>query len=314
MTSKGSLPRNESLPEALPRTEDDLLVDGFLQHVRIEKGLSPKTAEAYASDLAPFARFLAERGRTLDSVGGAELSDFLAVRARAGLSPRSQARLLSALRGLFAFLLAEKHVRVDPTELLDAPKKTRKLPVVLSREEVLALLSAPDEETPRGLRDAAMLHTMYAAGLRVTELVTLEIGDVNLETGFLQAFGKGRKRRVVPLGMPARRRIEQYRSEVRGAWANAGERTLFVTERGSGMTRQAFFQIVRKYALHAGIAKVLSPHKLRHSFATHLLLGGADLRAVQTMLGHADIATTEVYTHVTGDHLAQVHATYHPRG
>jgi integrase/recombinase XerD len=187
------------------------------------------------------------------------------------------------------------------------------LPVVLSEAEIRALLAAPDEGTPLGLRDAAMLHTMYAAGLRVSELVNLELGAVHLDDGFLAAHGKGNKRRLVPIGMPARERIGRWRSEVRGQWANEGERALFVTERGTAMTRQNFFDRVRVHALAAGI-RPISPHKLRHSFATHLLVGGADLRAVQTMLGHADITTTEIYTHLSRDHLAGVHAKYHPRG
>lgn len=295
-------------------SEADLLVDGFLQHVRIEKGLAARTALAYATDLVPFARFLAAEGLELEAVRGTHLSTFLALRARQGLSPRSQARLLAALRGLFGYLVAEKLVRADPTELIDAPRAPKKLPVVLSREETLALLEAPDEESPRGIRDAAMLHTMYAAGLRVSELVGLTLGDVNLETGFVQAFGKGGKRRLVPLGAPARRRIERWRQEIRPRWAPESSRALFVTHLGEPMTRQGFFALVRRYARGAGIGKPVSPHKLRHSFATHLLLGGADLRAVQTMLGHADITTTQVYTHVTGDHLGKVHGTYHPRG
>lgn len=295
-------------------SESDLLLDAYLQHLRIEKGLSARTASAYATDLAPFLRVLAKEAQALGDVTGPTLSAFLALRAREGLSARSQARLLSALRGFFGYLVAEKHVRADPTELLDAPRAPKKLPVVLSREEVLALLEAPDEETPRGLRDAAMLHTMYAAGLRVSELVSLTLGDVNLESGFVQAFGKGGKRRLVPLGAPARRRIERWRLEVRPLWAPDSSRALFVTHLGKPMTRQGFFELVRRHALAAGIVKSISPHKLRHSFATHLLLGGADLRAVQTMLGHADITTTQVYTHVTGDHLAKVHSTYHPRG
>ncbi|MBN8610793.1 MAG: site-specific tyrosine recombinase XerD [Deltaproteobacteria bacterium] len=295
-------------------SEADLLVDAFLQHVRIEKGLAAKTAQAYATDLAPFTRFLEGEQIEIDRVAGADLSRFLAHRSREGLGARSQARLLSALRGLFGYLVAEKHVRADPTELIDPPRAPKKLPVVLSRDEVLALLEAPDEETPRGLRDGAMLHTMYAAGLRVSELVGLTLGDVNLETGFVQAFGKGGKRRIVPLGAPARRRIERWRLEVRSRWAPDSSRALFVTHLGKPMTRQGFFALVRRYALQAGITKTISPHKLRHSFATHLLLGGADLRAVQTMLGHADITTTQVYTHVTGDHLSHVHGTYHPRG
>ncbi|GAB4201560.1 MAG: site-specific tyrosine recombinase XerD [Sandaracinaceae bacterium] len=294
-------------------SETDLLVDAYLQHIRIEKGLAARTATAYAADLASFVAFLERAQRPLDSVDGADVSAFLAERARGGLSSRSQARLTSTLRGFFSFLVAEKHVTRDPTALIDSPRATKRLPVVLDRDEILALLSAPDENTPRGLRDAAMLHTMYAAGLRVSELVSLGLGDVNLETGFVQAFGKGGKRRIVPLGGPARRRIERWRTEVRARWAPEGSRYLFVTERGSPMTRQGFFALVRRYAVAAGITKVISPHKLRHSFATHLLVGGADLRTVQTLLGHADITTTQVYTHLTGDHLSHVHGTYHPR-
>jgi integrase/recombinase XerD len=294
-------------------SDNDLHVDAFLQHVRIEKGLAARTVAAYAADLATFLAFLERARRPMEAVEGSDVSAFLAERARSGLSARSQARLLSALRGLFGFLLAEKHVSRDPTELVDAPRAVKKLPVVLDRDEVLALLAAPDQDTPRGLRDAAMLHTMYAAGLRVSELVSLGLGDVNLETGFVQAFGKGGKRRIVPLGAPARHRIERWRLEVRPRWAPDASRHLFVTERGSPMTRQGFFALVRRYARAAGITKAISPHKLRHSFATHLLVGGADLRTVQTLLGHADITTTQVYTHLTGDHLRHMHETYHPR-
>ncbi len=294
--------------------ENDLLVDAFVQHLRIEKGLAARTALAYAADLCSLTRYLARERLGLAEVRSEHLSAFLLERSKAGLSSRSQARLLSALRGFFGYLVAERCIAADPMDRIDAPRPTKKLPVVLSKEEVLALLAAPDEESPRGLRDAAMLHTMYAAGLRVSELVSLTLGDVNLETGFVQAFGKGGKRRVIPLGAPARRRIERWRLEVRPLWAPDASRALFVTERGKPMTRQGFFELVRRHALAAGIGRPISPHKLRHSFATHLLLGGADLRAVQTMLGHADVTTTQVYTHVTGDHLRRVHGTYHPRG
>lgn len=293
--------------------ETDLLVDEYLQHLRIDEGLAARTVLAYATDLAHLTRFLRAESLELSAIDGPGLSRFL-VSLSSELSARSQARLLSALRGFFGYLVEEKHLSRDPTELVDSPRPARRLPVVLSREEVLALLSAPDEETPRGLRDAAMLHTMYAAGLRVSELVSLTLSDVNLETGFVSAFGKGSKRRVVPLGVPARRRIERYRSEVRPLWAKDGTASLFLTHRGRPMSRQGFFVLVRRYALQAGITRDISPHKLRHSFATHLLLGGADLRVVQAMLGHADISTTEIYTHVTGDHLERLHSTYHPRG
>ncbi len=294
-------------------TETDLLVDAYLAHLRIERGLAAATVSAYATDLARYARFLEEAECQLASVDGARLAEFLLTISRGGLSARSQARYLSALRGLHRWALTEKHASVDPTELVDSPRLSRKLPVVLSQREVLALLGAPDD-SPLGVRDAAMLHTMYAAGLRVSELVRLELADVNLETGFVQAFGKGRKRRIVPLGAHARSRIERWLREGRGRWAREASRHLFVTARGGPMTRQNFFARVRLHAVAAGITRPLSPHKLRHSFATHLLLGGADLRAVQTMLGHADLTTTQVYTHVTGAHLASMHERHHPRG
>lgn len=296
-------------------SDADLLLDEYLTHLKVERGLGAATVLAYATDLARFARHLEGEGADVTSADGGAISGFLCALSASGLSARSQARYLSSLRGLYRWMLSEKHVARDPTELVDGPRLARKLPVVLSKREVLALLAAPDaDDGPLGVRDAAMLHTMYAAGLRVSELVRLELGDVNLETGFLQAFGKGRKRRIVPLGAPARRRIERWRDEVRGGWAPSSSRFVFVTERGTPMTRQNFFARVRHWSLAAGIGRPISPHKLRHSFATHLLLGGADLRAVQAMLGHADITTTQVYTHVTGEHLGEMHRRHHPRG
>lgn len=292
----------------------DLLIDGYLDHIKVERGLGAQTVEAYARDLARFASWLDDRAIAIEDVDAAAVSEWLVSLSQRKLSARSQARYLSALRGLFAYLIAERHVKNDPTDLVENPRLARRLPAVLTPDEVRRLLDAPDATTPRGVRDRAMLQTMYAAGLRVSELVTLELGDVNLEAGFLAAFGKGRKRRIVPIGRAARRAIEQYLAEVRGKWARQGARALFVTPRGGAMTRQAFWKLVKTYAAAAGITKSISPHKLRHSFATHLLINGADLRAVQTMLGHADIATTQVYTHVTGKHLQQMHGKYHPRG
>lgn len=293
--------------------ERDLLVDAYLTHLKVERGLARATVEAYAADLAGLVRFLEREGIELAEVDAAAISAWLLELSRGGLGARSQARHLSAARGLFKWLLAEREIARDPTELIDAPKLLRKLPAVLTREEVAALLAVPDRSDPRGRRDQAMLYTMYAAGLRVSELVGLRLGDANLESGFVQVLGKGDKRRIVPLGVPAKKRIEAWLAD-RGAWAKPNEPALFVTSRGGPMTRQGFWKLVKRYAAAAGIVKPISPHKLRHSFATHLLLGGADLRAVQTMLGHADIGTTQVYTHVTGDHLGRMHARYHPRG
>ncbi|MGE0791903.1 MAG: site-specific tyrosine recombinase XerD [Sandaracinaceae bacterium] len=288
-------------------------IDAYLVHLKVERGLAKKSVEAYARDLAELASFFAEEQIELERIDAPSLCAWILSLSARGLVPRSQARNLSAARGLFKWLVMEREIPTDPSELVDAPKVLAKLPRVLDRADVARLLRAPDVATPRGRRDAAMLHTMYAAGLRVSELVGLPIADVNLVSGFLQVLGKGDKRRIVPMGVPASNRIESWLAD-RERWAKPGEPALFVTSRGGPMTRQAFWKIVKRYAYTAGIDKPISPHKLRHSFATHLLLGGADLRAVQTMLGHADIATTQVYTHVTGDHLARVHERYHPRG
>lgn len=292
----------------------DLLLDAYLDHLKVEKGLATKTVEAYATDLARFLGYLAEEGGSLETADTGAVAGFLVRLAEQGLGARSQARYLSSLRGFFKFLVREKHVRRDATELVDGPKLGQRLPAVLTRDEVIALLAAPIGDAPAQVRDRAMLHTMYAAGLRVSELVGLELGDLNLETGFVAAFGKGGKRRLVPLGAPARRLIGEYLASVRPGWAPDSARHVFLTHRRKPMTRQGFWKLIKRYAVAAGIQKPISPHKLRHSFATHLLVGGADLRAVQTMLGHADIATTQVYTHVTGDHLQDLHGKYHPRG
>lgn len=295
--------------------EVDLWVDSYLAHLRVERGLAAQTLEAYAHDLREFGRYVTSAGLSLEELDASVLAGFLVELSRGGLSARSQARVLSSVRGFFKYLVAERCLRRDPSELVDGPRLSRRLPGVLTPEEVQRLLEAPDDTHPRGVRDRAMLHTMYAAGLRVSELISLELGDVDLRGGFVAAFGKGRKRRIVPLGDPARAAIRRYLDEVRPRWARReGERHLFVTARGGAMTRQAFWKAARRHAAAAGITKSISPHKLRHSFATHLLLGGADLRAVQTMLGHADIATTQVYTHVTGEHLQRLHERHHPRG
>jgi len=199
-------------------------------------------------------------------------------------------------------------------QLIEAPRMSRKLPGLLAAHEVLRLLAAPDQQELRGVRDAAMLHTLYASGLRVSELVELRLADVDLAAGVVSPLGKGQKRRVVPLGELAIDSVGRYLAEVRGQWARVNERCMFVTQRGGGMTRQAFWKNIKRYARVAGITKRVSPHTLRHSFATHLLEGGADLRVVQTLLGHADLTTTQVYTHVSPEHLRKLHRRFHPRG
>jgi integrase/recombinase XerD len=294
-------------------TASDHWLDLYLDHLRVERGLSKRTLEAYAADLCRVLALLSERGQDLARADGAAVNAVLLQLSRAGLGARSQARLLSSLRGLFRYLKDEGLTAVDPTQLVVSPRLTRKLPSLLTQDEVLRLLHAPDVTTARGLRDAAMLQVMYAAGLRVSELVGLEIADLELRSGYLTVLGKGRKRRLVPLGRPACAALERYLRQARGAWARPAERHVFLTARRKGMTRQAFWKLIKQYAAAAGIRKRMTPHMLRHSFATHLLQGGADLRAVQTMLGHADISTTQIYTHVTGDHLRAMHARCHPR-
>jgi integrase/recombinase XerD len=292
----------------------DGALDVYIQHLRVERGLSAHTVDAYARDLTRFGAWLAEEGVRLEQVDETRVAAHLVVLSQSGLGARTQARALSSIRGFFRFLVEDGRHALDPTELLEGPRLLQKLPDVLNREEVLRLLAAPTGDKPNRIRDRAMLHTMYASGLRVSELVNLELGDVNLDDGFISALGKGSKRRIVPIGEHARAALVEYLAEVRPRWAKPASRACFLTARGKAMTRQAFWGLVKRYARAAGITKPISPHKLRHSFATHLLSGGADLRSVQTMLGHADISTTQIYTHVSGDHLRKMHERYHPRG
>jgi integrase/recombinase XerD len=295
----------------------DRWIDAYLDHLRVERGLARHTLEAYAADLSRYLGLLESQGSpraSVQSAGPEELAQVLGALRDAGLSTRSQARFLSSLRGLYKHLVREELIASNPLELLDSPKVARKLPSLLSGPDVLRLLAAPDTADPRGMRDAAMLHTLYASGLRVSELVQLRVRDVDLRAGVLSAFGKGSKRRLVPIGTLACESIEQYLGTVRGQWAKPKETRLFVTRRGTGMTRQAFWKNLKRYSVVAGIMRRVSPHMLRHSFATHLLEGGADLRVVQTLLGHTDISTTQVYTHVGIEHLRQLHQRFHPRG
>jgi integrase/recombinase XerD len=294
-------------------------VDLYLSHLRVERGLSPNTVDAYGSDLSRFVRFLAERGKTDPTgVDRADVSAYLAALARSGLGPRSAARSLSSLRGLTRFLAKEGVIQGDPTALAARPRLGRKLPRPLSTDEVLRLLDAPKRNSLRGLRDRAMLSLAYAAGLRVTELVSLKLGDIDFRRGVVAAFGKGQKRRFVPLGEVALRDLEAYRealaSRVSPRHGSVRESALvFPSPSGRALTRQAFWKIVRRYAAAVGLKDRMHPHRFRHSFATHLLAGGADLRSVQAMLGHSDVATTEIYTHVTRDHVREAYKRSHPR-
>jgi integrase/recombinase XerD len=292
----------------------DRWIDAYLDHLRVERALGPRTLEAYSGDLARFVTLLESAGSSVQSADTRAMHAVLVKLGAGGLSARSQARFLSSLRGFYRYLVQERLLEKSPLDLVDAPRLSRKLPSLLTQPEIMRLLEAPDPKEPRGIRDTAMLLTMYSAGLRVSEVVDLQLGDVDLRAGFVAAFGKGRKRRLVPIGEPAREAITAYLGQVRGHWAKPNESRLFVTQRGRGMTRQAFWKALKRHGRVAGIAKNLTPHMLRHSFATHLLQGGADLRVVQTLLGHTDIGTTQIYTHVTADHLRDMHRRYHPRG
>ncbi len=289
-------------------------IDNYLDHLRVERGLAQNSIASYASDLAKFAELceLEQTGRTED-LTAALVSRFMVSLDRKGLGARSASRHLSALRGFCRFLLRERHMAEDPTALVSPAKLGRRLPKVLTVDEMLRLLDAPDRGKPQGIRDRAMLSTMYAAGLRVSELCGLRVGDVDRARGFVRVLGKGGKQRLVPIGDFALADLERYEQQVRPQKAKPGEAALFVSRRGSRMTRQSFWKMVLRYARQAGITKPISPHKLRHSFATHLLEHGADLRSVQTMLGHANIATTEIYTHVASDHLRRAFEKAHPR-
>ncbi|AKQ66163.1 Site-specific recombinase XerD [Myxococcus hansupus] len=291
------------------------MLDAFIAFVRAERGLSGKTVDAYAADITVYFEDLRSRGVSdVTQARQEDVSAHMVALGKRGLGKRSQARHLAALRGFHRFLVAERMADKDPTEDLDTPRSARKLPIFLTLEEVEQLLAAPDERTSTGVRDKAMLEVLYATGLRVSELCGLGINDVQLTAGYLVAKGKGAKERLVPLGSVAIEKVQTYLAEARPA--TLGKRksqALFVTPRGSGFTRQGFWKLLKRYALKAGILKPLSPHKLRHSFATHLVERGADLRAVQQMLGHADLATTQIYTHVNAARLRSVYDEFHPR-
>ncbi|MCA9673170.1 MAG: site-specific tyrosine recombinase XerD [Myxococcales bacterium] len=294
--------------------ELDHAIDAFLLHVKVERNLAENTVVAYASDLGRFRQFAAKRKLDrIEQVDAGALLEYLISLSRGGLAVRTQARALVALRGLFRHLQRERLCEGDPTATLELPRVGRKLPDVLSLAEVEALLEAPDRDRPLGLRDAAMLELLYATGLRVSELCGLRADELDLERGVVRATGKGRKTRLVPVGEIAVALVQRYLGEARDAISRRPSEALFITRRGGPMTRQAFWKLLRGHAQAAGIHKRITPHMLRHSFATHLLERGADLRAVQVMLGHADISTTQIYTHVSKKHVLDVYRKHHPR-
>ncbi|HUV03598.1 MAG TPA: site-specific tyrosine recombinase XerD [Armatimonadota bacterium] len=293
----------------------DEAVQAFLDHLAVERGLSGNTMAAYGRDLAQFVKHVREKGAaSLEDLTEPLLLGFLDGLRDAGMSPNSIGRKLSAIRTFCKFACREGYLKKDFTANVEGMRGVKKLPGVLTIEEVSRLLTQPDTRDASGARDRAMLETLYATGVRASELVNLRLSDVNAGVGFIRCMGKGSKERIVPLGKVAIEYLARYLSNSRPKYARSGSSEyLFLTNRGRKMSRVGFWKIVKKYAARAGITKDVTPHTLRHSFATHLLQGGADLRSIQEMLGHADIATTQVYTHVSREKLKEVYRQSHPR-
>jgi len=287
---------------------------GYLDYIRVEKGLASNSITSYGRDLREFIDYWHREGKGLDEVCGTDLRNFLAALYRRGLSPRSVARHVVALRNFFRYLLREAKVKTDPTTDVEAPKVGRSLPKYLTTAEVDALLQQPDLSTPAGLRDKAMLELLYATGMRVSELVNLRWEDFEVNLGVVRCRGKGGKERLIPVGKTALRVVEAYVRHGRSKFVkNPAVPFLFLNRRGGPLSRVGFWGILARYGVAAGITTPLTPHLVRHSFATHLLERGADLRSIQLMLGHSDISTTQIYTHVVKDRLKQVYRAYHPR-
>ena len=294
----------------------DTIINTFLDALWMERGLSENTLAAYRNDLHGFAVWLTDTSRRdLVRVAKEDVLAYLTYRLQQQRSPRSTARFLSCIRRFYAYLLREKRIQQDPTALIEAPKLGRALPKTLSEKDVEALLQAPNVNTPLGLRDRTMLEVLYATGLRVSELVSMTLNQINLRQGVIRVTGKGNKDRLIPLGEEAQAWLQTYLHDGRQALM-AGQHTdvLFPSNRKQAMTRQTFWHAIKRYARLAAINKALSPHTLRHAFATHLLNHGADLRVVQMLLGHSDLSTTQIYTHVARARLKDLHAAHHPRG
>ena len=295
--------------------DNDSLLDSFLLHLKTERRLSRNTLSSYGADIRRFSSFLADRGIDAKAFTRPDFLEHLTALRTEGLSARSTARHVSTMRSFFRFLVREGILDASPVSDVKAPRIGRPLPKYLTLTQVERLLSAPDDRSPEGIRDRAMLTLMYASGLRASEVVTLRLENVDVNAGFLYVLGKGGKERVVPVADAALAALSEYITGARAGFL--GKRTtsaMFLSRRGTAITRQTLWNRIRRWALAAGIAERISPHTLRHSFASHLLSGGADLRAVQAMLGHSDIATTQIYTHVTPERLRDVHRKHHPRG
>jgi integrase/recombinase XerD len=294
----------------------DQMLDQFLHYLIVEKGLAKNTIEAYSHDLNRFSDYLKAKGiQDILNVGKFDVRAFLLVLKRQGLSTKTISRNLVAIRTFFKFLIQEGILEANPIEEVGSPTVAKTLPEILTLKEVEELLEQPNIKTPLGIRDRAMLEMLYATGMRVSELTRLPMNQVNLEGGYVLIYGKGSKERMVPLGSEAMKWLALYLRMARGRFAKRKEsNALFISRSGKGMSRQRFWRSLKEYGRRAGIRKRISPHLLRHSFASHLLERGADLRSVQIMLGHVDISTTQIYTHVTGERLKKIHQRYHPRG
>ncbi len=290
-------------------------IDTYLDYLRDVRRMSPNTLSSYARDLAVLASFAEKKGRALEALDRADLEAFVRWSMTSGLAPRSVARAIACVRGFYRFLLIEKKVNADPAEDLRAPRAWPALPKYLDLQEVDRLLAQPDTSVPRGVRDKALIELLYATGLRVTELLSLKAADINLEAGYLTCIGKGDKQRIVPLGESAAEWVRRYAREARPALLKGRKSNwLFVNAKGgTQLSRVGFWKLLKEYGIKAGVSRDLSPHVLRHSFATHLLERGADLRAIQMMLGHADLSTTQIYTHVLEARLRAVYDKFHPR-
>ena len=293
----------------------DQLLDSFLSYLAVEKGLSKNTLESYGRDVRKFVLYLDKNKiKTVQDITYGTILDFLSDFKKQGFSDTTTVRNIVSIKQFFKYLLVEKIIKENPTSQIRTPRMKKSIPGVITLQEVERVLASPDESTPEGIRDTAMLEVLYATGIRASELIGLKLNDVNFEMGFVIVYGKGSKERIVPMGEKALEKLKPYMESSRPALLKTKEsKALFVTRRGKGMTRQGFWKLIKTHAINSGIAKNISPHTLRHSFATHLLERGADLRSIQIMLGHSDISTTQIYTHVESERLKEIHKKYHPR-
>ena len=297
------------------KNKESKMIDSFLDSLWLEQGLSKSTLDAYRSDLKLLKVWAKKRELKMDEISRPDLLEFIAFKAEQGSSARTSARMLSSLRRFYTYLMQQEIISTNPTDKISMPKIGRSLPVLLTENEVLKLIKAPNTKKPLGFRDRVMLELLYATGLRVSELVKLEVNQVNLNQGYLRVMGKGDKERLVPMGKTAKRWMKNYlNGPIQEILNDRQSDCLFPTRTSTTISRQAFWQIIKKYAMKVGISAKLSPHSLRHAFATHLINHGADLRVVQMLLGHSDLSTTQIYTHIAQHRLKDLHEKHHPRG